>query len=208
LVAAEGPQTFGATAAGRVCLLADFLKPQPFNQSRTTKFKPKRRLKMKYLSKKSMAATIILLLTALSVTASAESLLSYATRKGNATGTTTAAVELDDSHNVSLLFKTTGPNKLVKITYNAECGVVGAVGSWLSVIIFIDGDLQANPQSNTMFALCTADGTDSPNWKGAARQSFITLPTAGTHNVHVQVDLNGGATSWWLGDSSIVVEQK
>jgi hypothetical protein len=165
---------------------------------------------MKGFSTKHFALTLILLgaIAVLSATASAEVLAASATRSVNDTSTTTHVFKsLNNAGATSLSFTTAAANKLVKITFNAECGVLGPSQSWLSTTILVDG-VQANPASGTAFALCTASSTSAYNWTGAVRQSLITVPAAGAHTVQVLIDLNNGATNWWLGDSSIVVEIK
>jgi hypothetical protein len=182
------------------------LKYQPI-----TDYKTSRRKTMKILATKKLTlALVVLAMTAMAATASAESLLAFATRTGNLTGTAATLVALSDNGSNSLAFKTTGTNKLVNITYNAECATIGAADSWTSVIVLVDG-IEASPQSGTAFALCSSNGTGKRNWRGAVRQSLITVPAAGTHIVQIQVvpvDLSGGVVEWWLGDTSIVVEQK
>jgi hypothetical protein len=163
---------------------------------------------MKTLAMKKLTLALVVLSTAaMAATASAESLLSFATRTGNAAGSSSQLVALKDNGSTDLAFRTTGPNKTIKITYNAECASGGPAESWVSVTVLVDG-VQANPKSGTAFALCSSLGNDALDWKGAVRQSLITVPAAGGHVVQVRVDPNGGATYWELGDSSIVVEQK
>jgi hypothetical protein len=157
----------------------------------------------------TMAIVIAIAFATMTASASAELLKAYATRAGNEFGTNTHFfVDLDNSSHKSLAFTTSAPNRLIKITYNAECAVLGPAQSWLSVTILVDG-VQANPASGSFFGMCSAlpNGVDY-QWTGATRQSLITVPNAGTHNVQVLVDLNNGATTWWQGDSSIVVEQQ
>jgi len=165
---------------------------------------------MKTLASKKLCLAAALFFAAASIpsTASAESLLAFINRANNATNTTTHVfAPLDNGGATSLTFKTTGANKVVKVSYNAECGVLGPTGSWQSVTILIDG-VQANPTSGTLFAFCTASSTSNYIWTGALRQSTLKVPLAGNHIVQVLIDLNAGATNWWLGDSSIVVEQQ
>ncbi len=142
-------------------------------------------------------------------TASAEILKAFATRTSNDSGTTSGVLKpLDDAGHTSLLFSTSATNRLIKITYNSECAVLGPPQSWVTVIVLVDG-VQANPQNGDDFALCSSlpNGVDF-QWVGAVRQSLIKVPNIGTHAVQIQIDLNGGATTWWQGDSSIVVEQQ
>jgi hypothetical protein len=142
--------------------------------------------------------------------ASAETLRASATRLSNDTGNTSGVLKpLDDAGHTSLAFKTSASNSLVKITYNAECAVLGTgPQEWVTVSVFVDG-VQANPQNGDDFALCTTlpNGVDF-QWVGAVRQSLIKVPSIGTHNVQIVVDLNAGATEWWLGDTSLVVESQ
>ena len=146
----------------------------------------------------------------LTTSASAEALKAFATRPTNESGNNTHFfVDLDNSGNQQLTFSTSVASALIKITYNAECAVLGPPESWLSVTIIVDGVLQANPASGAFFGFCTSlpNGIDH-QWTGATRQSLIRIPSTGKHTVQVLVDLNNGATEWWLGDSSIVVEQQ
>jgi len=155
----------------------------------------------------NLAMAVIVVVAAMSLNASAESLLASTTRTGNYNQFTTHVfVALNDAGATALSFTTTANNKVVKITYNAECGVTGPVGSWQSVTILVDG-VQASPASGTGFAFCTSTGSVI-TWVGSVRQSLIKVPVKGTHNVQVLVDLLSGATGWWLGDTSIVVEQQ
>jgi hypothetical protein len=159
------------------------------------------------LKKLTLALAVILAVAALGATASAETLLAFATRANNASDVTThVAVPLNGNGATSLSFTTKANNKLIKITYNAECAAAGPAGTWVSVTILVDG-VEANPQSGTLFGFCTSNGS-AFQWAGAVRQSLITVPALGTHDVQVIVDLNAGATQWWLGDTSLVVEQK
>jgi hypothetical protein len=150
----------------------------------------------------SLVIAIAMVVTLMGSTAfGAEKLLVAATRKGNWTGV--GGVPLDDAQHLALSFDTTTTGVL-KITYNAECGVVGSSG-WGSVQIWVDGQ-QADPFSGTSFAFCSAEGNNY-HFVGAVRQSLISVPI-GTHVVEVTANGVGGVSKVWLGDSSIVVEQK
>lgn len=164
---------------------------------------------MKNDRKRKLALALAVAVTSamLAVSASAETIRAFATREGNEGATNTHFfVDLDNSSHTSLAFTTTAANQLIKITYNAECAVLGPPQSWLSVTILVDG-VQASPASGTSFGFCTSlpNGADY-QWTGATRQSFIRVPVKGSHVVQVLVDMNNGATNWWLGDTSIAVE--
>ena len=154
------------------------------------------------------ALVVALAFATLTTSASAEKVRTYGTRAGNEFGSNTHFFADLGNGKTSLSFNTSAPNSLIKVTYNAECAVLGPPQSWLSVTILIDG-VEMNPASGTSFGFCTSlpNGTDF-QWTGATRVSLKTVPTAGTHVVRVLVDLNNGATTWWLGDTSIVVESE
>ena len=155
-----------------------------------------------------LAVALFAAMTAMASSASAETLQAFVTRTGNASANTTAVlVPLGNLGATSLAFTTTAANKVIKISYNAECGVLGPAGSWLSTTVLIDGQ-EANPASGTLFALCTATSTATFNWTGAVRQSVYKVAVKGSHIVQIKVDLNAGATTWWLGDTSLTVEQQ
>jgi hypothetical protein len=154
-----------------------------------------------------IAAAALLGALAASQTASAQ-ILAENYRVGNYTSTSTsfAAIPLANSGNVTVTFTTTTANELVRITYNAECSVLGPLESYLAVEITVDGN-QAYPNSGNQFALCSSVDASGENygWVGAVRQSLYVVPAVGTHKVQV---LGEGlsTTSWWQGDSSIVVD--
>ncbi|HJQ78298.1 MAG TPA: hypothetical protein VJ828_00005, partial [Lacipirellulaceae bacterium] len=101
---------------------------------------------------------------------------------------------------------TTRNNQLVKITYNAECGVFGAPrGRSVSVRITVD-DVEAQPASGPNFRICTAVDETGNTWVAATRQSVIRVPKAGKHVVRVFGVLLNGAGAWSLDDTSLVVE--
>ena|SRR5437868_197844 len=154
----------------------------------------------------NLAVAVMVAVGSLNSSASAEALLAFATRTGNVTGTVTTAVPLNNAGATSLSFSTNALNRLIKITYNAECGAIGTFGSWTSVRILVDG-VEANPKSSTAFAFCTAASTSTFLYVGATRQSLIRVPGTGAHVVKVLVT-NVFSAQWSLGDSSIVVEQQ
>lgn len=153
------------------------------------------------------ALVVALAFAAIATNASAERLRAASARANNQSGTNTHFFADLGNGKTSLSFNTSAANSLIKVTYNAECAVLGPPESWLSVTILIDG-VQMNPASGTFFGFCTSlpNGTDF-QWTGATRVSQKTV-SAGTHVVQVLVDLNNGANTWWLGDTSIVVESE
>ena len=137
--------------------------------------------------------------------------MAHATRVGNYTtapASSGTAVPLDAQGHTSLSFKTKSTDELVRIVYNAECGVLGSTEAWLSVVITVDG-VATDPASSMSFALRTSNGTGSTGtfqWTGAVRQSTYVVPSPGTHAVQVILFGANGATELWLGDTSLVVD--
>ena len=134
-------------------------------------------------------------------------ILGTGSRSGNySSGTTSTWVTVPINGTfTSDTFSTSAANQIVRVTYNAECGALGATGNWLGLQILIDGVAMA-PQSGASFAFCTAASTTSYLWTGAVRQSTLKVPHSGTHKVTVQA-YGAGTTQWWLGDSSIVIDK-
>jgi hypothetical protein len=152
------------------------------------------------------AALAALALTAGAFPAKATILVTASRANNFSTTTTPSLIPLSNSGATSIKFTTTKANTKIRIIYNAECGVLGASNTWLSVTVRVDG-VEANPASGTDFAFCTATSTTNFTWIGATRQSIITVPAVGTHTLTVQGDLNFGATEMWLGDTSVVVDE-
>jgi hypothetical protein len=135
--------------------------------------------------------------------------LATATRTENFFSISREGVQLplNDNDAKALRFTTARNNQLVKITYNAECGVFGAArGRSVHVRIMVD-DMEAQPGSGSPdFRLCTAVDETGNTWVAGTRQSLIRVPTAGKHAVRVFGVLLNGAGAWSLDDSSLVVE--
>ena len=54
----------------------------------------------------------------------------------------------------AVTFRTTRANTVVLVTYNAECVATGYPGSYVSIVITIDG-IDATPQIGNDFAFCS-----------------------------------------------------
>lgn len=139
--------------------------------------------------------------------AAAGSLLLTASRPGNYTNTSTSpvAVPLDGGGHTAISFTTSTPNEKVRIVYNAECGALGPPEAWLAIEIMVDGN-PTNPNSGTSFAMCTSTSTSAYSWTGAVRQSIDVVATPGVHTLQVLGAGQAGTTTWWLGDTSVVVD--
>jgi hypothetical protein len=112
---------------------------------------------------------------------------------------------LDSDGDLNLRFKTTRNKEVVRIVYNAECGVLGPIGAWNTVEITVDG-VEANPASGTSFMLCTSVSTSTFNWTGVERQSWYTVAVPGFHSIQVLTAGMGRASEIWHGDTSVAVD--
>ncbi len=156
--------------------------------------------------KKLLAPLSLIAALAASGPTLADTIAGHAWRSANDSSPGTNVFKpLNDAGSTALPFKTTVANDPIRVIFNAECGVLGPSEAWVSVTILIDG-VEANPPDSTDFAFCSATSQSSFTWVGATRQSFAKVATAGLHYVQVKVNLVNGATSWWLGNSSIGVE--
>jgi hypothetical protein len=143
---------------------------------------------------------------AMPATAQFLDMITYMTRKGNFTSTSTAWVNvpLDEAGDTKLYFANAAGLPL-RVIYNAECGVKGPPQSHVAIEILVDGK-PTNPASGSDFAFCTATSTDHYNWLGATRQSTFEAPNDGDlHYIEVRAIGVNGPTEWWLGDSSVVL---
>ena len=131
---------------------------------------------------------------------------SVRTLAATGSGSSFAPVPLDDSGATDLVFRTTAPNTTVKISYNAECGVVGAVGVWVSVAIRVDGE-PTFPNVGTDFALCSATIDDGYAHQSAVRNVLYKARGAGEHTVTVEAAIGGGKGIWRLDDAILIVEE-
>jgi hypothetical protein len=104
----------------------------------------------------------------------------------------------------TLTFTTAASNELVTITYSALCGIAAPRGKWVSIRIVVDGQ-EANPASGGDFALCSSLETGAYNYATAARQSTITIATAGDHTVQIFGKASSTA-AWGLAHMSLVVK--
>jgi hypothetical protein len=131
---------------------------------------------------------------------------SVRTLAATGSGSTFTPVPLDDSGATEVAFSTAAPNSTVKISYNAECGVVGAVGVWVSVAILVDGE-PTFPNVGTDFAFCSAMVDDGYAHQSAVRNVLYKVREAGEHKVTVEAAIGGGKGIWRLDDAVLIVEE-
>jgi hypothetical protein len=118
---------------------------------------------------------------------------------------TEIAVPILPAGGTALPFTTSKDNQLVKLTYNAVCGVEAARGHWLGMRVVVD-NVEAAPASGFDFVLCSAVAPDHYYEDSRYRQSIITVPKAGVHKVRVLARASDYYTSWSLAQSSLTVE--
>jgi len=115
-------------------------------------------------------------------------------------------VPLNAAGATTINFSLTAPTRLV-LTYSAECTVgapAGNAGAWLDLDLVVNGVTIA-PTVGNQDAFCSSNGTvASDGWTRASITVFFKGAT-GANTVKIQSRGNGGATSVWLGDSSLVI---
>jgi hypothetical protein len=116
------------------------------------------------------------------------------------------ALPLDDAGAQELAFATTADNTTIKVTYNAECGVLGAPGVWVSIRIMVDGK-PAFPDVGADFGFCSAFAEDTYTHQSAVRNALFLVPQAGDHSVEVFAAIGGGKGIWRLDDTILIVEE-
>ena len=131
---------------------------------------------------------------------------SVRTLAATGSGSTFTPVPLDDSGVTEVAFRTTAPNTTIKISYNAECGVVGAIGVWVSIAISVDGE-PTFPNVGTDFAFCSAMVDDGYAHQSAVRNVLYKAREAGEHMVTVGAAIAGGKGIWRLDDAVLIVEE-
>jgi len=124
----------------------------------------------------------------------------------SSTSTASTTVPLRNNNTTTLNFQTTADNQTVVIIYNAECVVDAERGTRLNIKILVDGN-QADPSVGADFAFCSAVDTSGATWVSAVRQSVMKVPVAGMHIVTIVGRMFGGAGTWRLDDSSLVVQR-
>lgn len=165
---------------------------------------------MTFLPKTVLIAVCALAATLAGSPASAE-ILAAIWRAQNffSSSTVDVAIPIRPNGGTALRFTTTGPGStLVKITFNSECMVAAARGTWLTLRIEVDG-IPTHPAAasgGADYAFCAAVDATGSTWMSVSRQSLISVP-AGEHIVRVFARLPFGTGNWQLGDTSLVVEK-
>ena len=109
-------------------------------------------------------------------------------------------------------FKTSNPNRLVRVIFNAEGSIAGGPSNWLDTTILINpagvaGEVACAP-SNSDNAFVSGNGTATQNdgWVSAVTQCFYRIPSIGDHTVRVLVSPRPGGTPWRIDDLSLVID--
>jgi hypothetical protein len=157
---------------------------------------------MNRLTKLALAGTLMAV--------SAASLASIKTaqvRANNWTGAATAAyVPLNASGVTTITFYLSAPTRLI-VNYSAECAVAAPEGNtdaYLDIDLVVNGSPLA-PTAGNQDAFCSSNGTvGADGWTRGSISIFFNGVT-GRNTIRVQARGNSGATSIWLGDSSLIV---
>lgn len=128
-------------------------------------------------------------------------------RANNWTGPATASyVPLNAAGLTTISFYLAAPTRLI-VNYSAECAVAapaGNTGAWLDIDLIVNGSTLA-PTAGNQDAFCSSNGTvGADGWTRSSISIFFNGVT-GLNTIRIQARGNGGATSVWLGDSSLVV---
>jgi hypothetical protein len=149
----------------------------------------------------------IALAIALGVTGARAELLAQATNNNgwDEFGPNEIVIPLTAAGATALSFATTQPNTFVTIIYNAECAVLGAMGSKFSIRITVDNKptLPTPPQNN--FVFCSATHPANKVYSAVSRVAVYKVPAAGNHTVRVYGLLTNGGTFASVDDTSLVV---
>ena len=123
-----------------------------------------------------------------------------------ASGPAAVLVPLNAAGATTISFSLAAPTRLV-LTYSAECAVgapAGNASAWLDLDLIVNGVTLA-PTAGNQDAFCSSNGTAAiDGWSRASITVFFT-GAAGANTVRIQSRGNGGATTVWLGDSSLVI---
>jgi hypothetical protein len=154
---------------------------------------------MSILRKIALAAA----LSAVALTSTAAVRASH-TRAGNFTFAGTALVPLNAANQTGIIFNSPSAGRKV-LTFSAECAVDGGATAWLDLDVIVNG-VAVSPTIGNSDAFCSGAGSTSSN-DGWVRPSItVVIPVVGGNNsVRIQARPNNGATSVWIGDSSLVV---
>jgi hypothetical protein len=141
----------------------------------------------------------------LAATHASAGILKLRTHAGNSTGNVETFLPIDGAA-TAVSFSAEGD--YVAVTFSAECSTnsPAPVVGWVDIDILVDG-VEAAPSAGDFDAFCT-EQTNS--WVTASRTVRAAInPALASHSVRVRVKraFGGAATSWWIGDSTIMVQQ-
>jgi hypothetical protein len=125
--------------------------------------------------------------------------------KGDSVGTSRAAVQVTNAGSTSVKFKVPVSGLRVAITYSAHCGAEGPLGGFINIDIVVDG-VVIPPTDFGSDIFCSTDSTTAIDT--FIRASIIGTKTLapGKHTVEVFAEPMGGATSFQLGASTLLVQ--
>lgn len=150
----------------------------------------------------------VLALAALTVLAAPLSakVIKYVSNAGNFSFTDDSVfLELNDSGSTEISFQGGSGQKLVAITFSAECSAAGDPDGWVNIDILVDGEA-VEPTQIDEDAFCSGNGAAEAGeggWVTASRTVAKKLGP-GQHKVRVRATLED-TTQGWIGDSSLTI---
>jgi hypothetical protein len=111
-------------------------------------------------------------------------------------------------------FRTSTPNKLVRVIFNAEASVASGVDDTVSRTglidrILLDGNhvCRAPGLDDHVFVSGNHTPTQNDGWVSAVTQCFIVIPTPGIHTIGVSVATFPNGAPWRIDDLSLGIDQ-
>ena len=150
-------------------------------------------------------ATTALALLCLTQPASAD-IIKAVTFGLEATDTTRNKVPLNGASATSVSFNVSGNNnKKIAITYSATCAAGGSASGFIDIDIEVDGN-EISPTDTSGETFCQGDSTAGADTFVRATIIGVKTLTPGQHTVEVFAEPLGGATSWQVGLSTLLIQ--
>lgn len=128
----------------------------------------------------------------------------YAFSDGNFRFVAAGFLPLNNSDATQISFNGGSGQKLIAITFSAECAAGGDIDDWVNIDILVDDVVIAPTQGDDAFCSGNdSDDADNGGWVTASRTVAKKLGP-GQHTVKVRAQLQG-AVEGWIGNSSLTI---
>ena len=129
----------------------------------------------------------------------------FSNSSGNGYISTVAALAPLNGTNTLVKLSTPKGGKYI-ITYSAECGATASSGTsgWNAVEVLVDGASVGGLSTGAAFCNVNTVDPTNYNWLRGSVNVGVSL-AVGVHTVQVRSTPVGGATTVWLGDSTLTV---